>query len=520
MVYKILKIVLILQLGAIYVYGQNTVPVDLAKLSKITLSKSPVVKQNILTVSRENGNLQVQKSAFDYRFNTGISLNNNALNLFEADPRNDLVNEQYKLKSSGANIGLQKTFRSSLMANLTVDYGMASDNLPFNNFSENVGAYMEDHNVSSTFSLTQPLLRGRGRTMVTALEETAKLNLESTDSNVQFANSFELYQMSSAYWQYLMSYKNLMIFHENEARVRRVLEITKELVNSDKRPAGDLAQVQADLANQERQTKTAEQTLYRAQLNLGRTIGLSKEDSKLIGDPLDEFPTIAASGYVENIQEAQIIAIAQHNRADIEATKKMEEALKLQLKFTENNIKPQLNLTGYLNYGGMSMGNGFNRAIESFYRKEGSNLGYGLSLNFAFPFSNHLAKGNLIQSKAALKDREIKTLDLQRNIELNVSIALNNLNNSVEVLGKAKEALKLYQEVYNNEQEKFKNGLTILLNLIQFQERLTFAELDYLRAQQQFAEAILNIRYETGTLLMDKSKGASMGKEVFITIPE
>lgn len=41
-----------------------------------------------------------------------------------------------------------------------------------------------------------------------------------------------------------------------------------------------------------------------------------------------------------------------------------------------------------------------------------------------------------------------------------------------------------YKEAFRNEQEKFQTGLTTLLNVILFQERLTSSELDYLQAQQ------------------------------------
>ena len=61
--------------------------------------------------------------------------------------------------------------------------------------------------------------------------------------------------------------------------------------------------------------------------------------------------------------------------------------------------------------------------------------------------------------------------------------------------------------------------MTILLNLIQFQERLTFAELEYLQAQQQFAVAIVNLRYETGTLLVNKNGESDINKSLFFTIP-
>ena len=122
--------------------------------------------------------------------------------------------------------------RSSLRASLSIDYTNVKDNFPYNRFSQNVGAYFQDHTVSSTFSLTQPILRGRGNKIATALEKASKLNIESTNENAEFSNSFELLQTGSSYWQYVAAYKSLKIFKENEARVRRVLEITQELVKS------------------------------------------------------------------------------------------------------------------------------------------------------------------------------------------------------------------------------------------------------------------------------------------------
>ncbi|MFV0247939.1 MAG: TolC family protein [Tenacibaculum sp.] len=518
--YKFLLFNLVL-FGICKTFSQTTIPVDIVRLSEITLAKNPTIKRNLLSVSNAEGSLQIQKSSFDYQLTSGLFFNDNKQNLFDADARNQFIRNELNIKNAGATIGLQKRFRSSLIANLSMDYGVVTDNFPFNRFNQDVGAYFQDHTVSSTFSLTQPLLRGRGNRIATALERASQLNIESTNENVEFANSFELFQMGAFYWQYVAAYKRLKIFKENEARVRRVLEITQELVKADKRPAGDLAQVQADLANQERQTKLAEQTLFAAKLNLGRSVGLSEKESKQLGDPTDEFPIIVESGYTKNINKAMFINIAQNNREDVFASKKSQEALELQLNLSENNKKPQLDLTGFVNYSGATMGNGLGRALETFSQKEGSNIGYGISLKLTFPINNNLAKGTYVQNEVALKDQQIANENLQRNIDLNVSIALNNLENSVQVLEKAQQSLSFYQEVYNNEQIKFKNGLTILLNLIQFQERLTFAELEYLQAHQQFASAIINLRYETGTLLVANKNGlAGISKDLFYTIPK
>jgi outer membrane protein TolC len=518
MMRKIVTYILVLLIGSM-AFAQNALPVNIVKLSEVTLAESPIVKQNLLTIANAEGGFIIQKSTFDYQLFTDLTLSRTTLNLLGDDPRRDFVDGRITSELARTSIGLQKVFRSSLVANLTIDYDLTNNNSPFNIFNQNIGVTPDNHTVLSTFSLTQPLLRGRGRAIATALEEASKLSLEGADSNAVFANSFELFQMSSAYWQYVAANRNLEIFRENEARVRRVLEITQELVKADKRPAGDLAQVRADLANQERQTTVAEQLLFSAKLNLGRAIGLSEEDSELLGIPLDEFPSIEESGYTATLERAKFLKIAQENRADIIAAKKIQEALELELKFTENSKRPQLDLTGFINYGGMNMGNGLDRAIAAFSRNDGRNFGYGLRLSFSFPLNNNLAKGNYLRSQTALQNQEVVAENLQRNIDLNVSIALNNFENSVQILKKAKEALEYYQQVFNNEQIKFKNGMSIILNLIQLQERLTFAELDYLQAQQQFAESIVQLRFETGTLLVNTNDKSDINKDLFFTIP-
>jgi outer membrane protein TolC len=115
----------------------------------------------------------------------------------------------------------------------------------------------------------------------------------------------------------------------------------------------------------------------------------------------------------------------------------------------------------------------------------------------------------------------IANQNLIRNIDLNVSIALNNLSSSVLILQKAQESLTYSQEVFKNEQVKFQNGLTTLLNVILFQERLTHSELEYIQAQQQFAISIMNLRFETGTLLSpsEDAMSPSIDSETYYRLP-
>jgi outer membrane protein len=518
---RLYKIIFIIILVIYYsnLYGQSKIKCDLIEIASRAFDKNPIMKRSAYTIQDAEANLQLQRSVFDFNSYSGLTLRNSNYNLFDADPRNQYVNKVLKSNTTDFSAGFRKKLRSGQTTDISLNYGFNNSNLPFDSFNQNVGAYWGNHLSTINASLTQPLLRGRGRDIATISERASYFYIENSKRNNEFTNSYEILQIGITYWNYYTAFKSLEIYKQNESRVRDVLGITKELVKADKKPAGDLIQVNADLANQEKQTIRAEQYLYEARINLGREIGLSNEESLLLDTPTNEFPTISTSEYRNNFDKNAFIKIAKEKRGDLKAVKKISEALELQFKLAENNTKPQLDLTGFVFHGSASTGNGIGETFSSFTNNQGRNMGAGAKLTFTFPVNNNLAKGNLAKSNIALNDQKIVNDNLQRNVELNISNALNNLNNSVLVLEKAKEALDNYKEAFSNEQVKFQTGLTTILSLILFQERLTSSELQYLQAYQQFANAIVNLRHETGTLISQDNKGFAIDQKVFYVIP-
>jgi outer membrane protein len=502
-----------------YLYSQTKIKCDLISVSNIAFNKSPILKSSYYAIQDAEANLQVQNGAFDFNLNSALSFQNNSYTLFNADPRNKYIDRYLKSNSIELSTGLQKRFRSSQIVEFSLKYGYNNSNFPFNNFNEYVGSFYGNHSGTINFSLTQPLLKGRGKEITTLSEKVSSLHIDKNKYDYEFTNSYEILQIGIAYWNYYTAFKNLDVYTQNENRVRNLLEITKELIKADKKPASDLAQVNADFTNQERLTVMARQSLYNTRLNLGRAIGLTDEESQQLDDPLNDFPVVAETGYEKTINKSTLIKNAKENRGDLKAIKKNYEAVELQYKLAENNLRPQLDLTGFAFYGSASIGNGVSQTLSSFTNDQGQNIGGGAKLTFSFPLNNNLAKGNYLMSKIALSDQEVINENTLRNIELNINIALNNLHNSVLILEKAKESLVFHQEAFNNEQIKFKTGLTTLLDLMLFQERLTFSELEYLGAQQQFSNAIINLRHETGTLISQDNLGFTLTQNVFYTVP-
>jgi len=510
----------ILLISSTILYSQSKIKCDLIEVSSIAFNKSPTLKIANYSITNAEANFQVQKSIFDFNLNSEITYKNDKYNLFDADSRNKFVDKTLKSNSFGVSTSLGKTLRSGQIVDLSLKYNYNNSNYPYNNFNEFVGPFYGNHLSTINLQLTQPLLRGRGAKITTALEKASVFYINKSKYDYEFTNSYEIEQIGIAYWNYYTSYKSLAIYIQNENRVREVLNMTIELVKADKKPESDLAQVNADLSNQERQTATAKQDLYNARLNLGRVIGLIDEDSQRLDIPVNDFPTILESGYDGTINKNALIKIAKDNRGDIKANGEEYKAIELQYLVATNNLKPQLNLSAFAFYGSASVGNGVDKSWASITNNQGQDVGGGAKLTFSFALNNNLAKGNYSLSKIALQNQSTINENTNRNIELNIDIAVNNLINSVLILEKSKEAFGFCQNAYDNEQIKFQAGLTTLLNLMIFQEKLTSSELQNLNAQQQFSNAIIALRHETGTLISKEDLGFKVTQNAFYTIPK
>jgi len=500
-------------------YSQSKIGCNLIEVSTIAFSKNPNIKIANYAIQNAEGNLQIQKSIFDFNLNSEVAYKNDKYNLFTADPRNKHVNKAVRSNSLDVSTGLLKTFRSGQILDVSLKYNYNDSNYPYNNFNELVGPFYGNHFSTVNFQLTQPLLRGRGAKITTALEKASVFYINKSKYDSEFTNSYEIEQIGIAYWNYYTTYKSLAIYIQNENRVREVLNMTIELVKADKKPESDLAQVNADLSNQERFTAAAKQDLYNARLNLGRTIGLTDEESQRLDIPVNDFPTILESGYTETINKEKLIDIAKENRGDLKANGEEFKAIELEYMVATNNLKPELNLSAFAFYGSASVGNGVEKSWSSLTNNQGRDSGGGAKLTFSFPLNNNLAKGNYAIRKTALQNQSTINENTQRNIELNIDMAINNLINNALIVKKSEEAYGFCLNAYNNEQIKFQAGLTTLLNLMIFQERLTSSELQNLSAREQFSNAILTLRHETGTLISKEQIGFKITQDAFYTIP-
>ena len=289
-----------------------------------------------------------------------------------------------------------------------------------------------------------------------------------------------------------------------------IVKETKTYIKAGNRPESDLTQTLANLSDKKIQRIAAEQVLFTRKQNLGNSMGFDFMQSQNISAPSDSFLQIDKK-IVDKIYSStsQIIKKALNNRSDYLQLTEEEMQKKLLVKAAKNNTLPQIDLNMGAGYTGLDEGDGVGCAGSAFSNNiKGFN--YTVSLNFNVFIENNTAKSILFQRKSELKQIEIRKQGLRKEISSHILIAIDGLKNSLKSLLTAEESVTYYKRTLNNEEKKFKLGIATLFDLIQSEEKLTNSTLKLIAAKLDYATAMAQLKYETGSIVRKNGKSFSV----------
>jgi outer membrane protein len=364
--------------------------------------------------------------------------------------------------------------------------------------------------------VTLPLLRNRGRAVVDAQEIAAGKELD--------ASSYDLSQLASqlidgtvtAYWSYLGALQSLDVYRESEQRGAQLLDNVRELVRADIIARIELENGVANFASRTANRIQAEQAVVGSAQALAVAIGVSADEILSLPAPSDNYPdglkqpllTITPAALKSYIQ------LALSRRADYIAAKVRVAEAQAILVYARNQIKPQLNIVGNMGYAGLQEATRFDKYLSSVFQNI-YGPSYTAGLQYTFPLGNHAAKGQLMETEAAVQQEVLHVNDTARQLASNVVTAATGLNSSVLQLEKAAEASASFGRALDGEREKLRFGAASVLDILQTEDRYVTARLDEISARVTYAEAIANFRFATGTYLAPDKPVQSVGREAF-----
>ena len=383
---------------------------------------------------------------------------------------------------------LRKYFRSGLTVEPTLRYQRASQT-----------PYPETANRADiALNAAYPLLRGRGRDVVTANERAGILGVQVSSQDLHQLQAERVLTTVAAYWSYVAAQKRLDILVQSEARTEQLVQETQALIEADKRPAADIKQAQANLAGRTASRLDAEATLFQAGRELGLSMGLPYEEIDRLPAPTDGFPVIPEEAVVP--PEDVLLREALRRRTDLQAAQGRQNQSRILVNASTDALKHRLDLNVGLGFSGFTAGD----RLWDYWTPFGNNVhgvNASMALAFEWPMKNDEAAGRLQHAAATLEQATIAASDLQRTILTDVSVARDDVARRASQVQNSRRAADLYRQAIEDERQKQQLGTSTILDLIVTEDRLTSSLLSELSATYAYAVAVARLRFESGVLL-------------------
>jgi outer membrane protein TolC len=466
----------------------------------LRLNPNIALQQQQLLVNR--GNELIAQGQFD-AIVTGAITRSRDLRPLREDEKGSLAfftGSTFNSQVSNAltySVGVDRTLQSGVTVGANVGVTTLFDNV---SGASNIPAQTAGR---LSFNVRAPLLRNFGTEATTANLVAAEAEVAAAQYDLVFSNAQTLLNTTLAYWDYLAQLRRLEIARDAERRSLRLVEETRRLIEADQQPAADSQLVLANSSDRLRARISAEQALADARRNLALQIGLTPERLVDMPPPADDFPRYTGQPLALNAPIGYLLDLALLRRADFVAAKHRERAARRRVDAARNGLKPQLDFI---------LGVGYDTLVES---RAPFNLGQvagtnrvgpsvNATLSAQLPWRNSAAEGIFLAQSATLSASLIRVRNLSDVIGSNIHTDAQALVNSGRALTQSVETSRYYTQAVENERTRRRLGLVTLIDVINFEDRLTDALAAEVQARQAYANAIAQLRFDLGTIVTER----------------
>ncbi|WP_407934969.1 TolC family protein [Flavobacterium arundinis] len=315
--------------------------------------------------------------------------------------------------------------------------------------------------------------------------KAARSTREFYQVNAQLTEEQVIERVANNYYQVYVQRQQLAIIDSTYRNTTKVRDIIKGQFDNGLARKIDLDRMNVNLSN----INTQRQQLINA-------VQLQENALKFyMGMPIETPITLPET-------EFTVTPIALNDspdttiRSEYQVLKKQEQLLFYQKKSIIAEYYPSLSLTAGYNYIGQgSQLPLFAKPSDGVYWSDYSSIGVNLKVPI---FNGFGTRSRVRQATIDLKNIEEDLKDTKLSLDLAFENAKTQINNSIITIDNQRENAKLAQEVLDNTQNNYQNGLATLTDLLD-------AENSYIEAQNNYTSALLD--FKLAEIQLIKSKG-------------
>lgn len=332
-------------------------------------------------------------------------------------------------------------------------------------------------------NLTQNLF---DQTVFTGLK-AAKTTREFYNINAELTDEQVIERVASAYYDVFVQKEQLETIDSSLVTIQKTRDIIKSLWENGLARKIDLDRAEVQVTN----LQTNRQQLINA-------VKLKENALKFfMGMPIVQPIELAEEDFQV---EPPLLpeTSASENRTEMKVLSKQKELLQLQVSARKAAYYPTLSLTAGYNYMGQGdrfpIGSGLDDGV---YWSDFASIG----LNLRIPIFNGFAtKARVSQADIELRTLEEDIKNTQLNLDLEYQNAKSQMENNYIAIENQEKNVNLAQEVVNNTENNYRQGLATLTDLLESQNALIDARNNYSNALLQYKLAEIQLLKSQGNL--------------------
>ena len=401
--------------------------------------------------------------------------------------------------AAGASLAQQLPFHG---ANYTVNWNNSrfTSTDPSNIFNPRLSS-----NVQAIFQ--QPLLRNFSIDQIRQQVAVSKKVRDLSDINLESVVTQTLRNVRNAYWDLSYAINNLKAQQESLALSKQSLKDNQKRVEIGTMAPIDIVQAQAEVANNESNVIVAEAAIKQAQDALRALIldPASPDVWNVVFEPTD-----APSFDARPIDLDAAVRNALDKRSDVRGAKNALEQSDINIKYYNNQIKPDVNaqvtygavgIAGTQAVGGRDPLTGLATPVEFVARSFGSALGdafsnaypqWAVGVQIGYPFGANTAHANLARVRLEYEQAQAQLKNMEMQVTTQVRSAARNVQSSQQLVQSARASRELQEKKLEAEEKKLAAGMSSPFFVVQAQRDLSLARTVEIRAISDYNKSLVD----------------------------
>ncbi len=453
--------------------GQATIT-SLAELLTNTVANAPELAQAELDVAIAEARILEASARDDWQANAGLEVSYNHADSLGIDSRVGVI-------ASGSLTRLLPT-GGAFSVGGQVDY----------NRTRPSAAAAYDWTDSLTATLTQPLLRGRGRDLAYYELNRAGLQRDAARLTRQVSAISVVQSVVAAYWDLVLAEQEVAIAEASLGLAEERLRLTKAGIKGGKVADAEALAVEQAIATRTEELLAAELAIVDRSIVLRRATGLPIGNDQLVLRVDAAVSPDDRSWTLGNLLDAAYAASPELARLTFD-----QKTTELDIEVTKNGLLPQLDAA--LTLGASGSDDGAGTALKNMATFDDYQI--TAKLTYQQSLGARDVRGRLLAAQGQLEKVRVTGADIKQQLAQGLSRAIGNLELAKRRVALAERTIELAQRNIEVELTRFGLGKSTNFDVLQRQDELKQARLRRVRALIDWRKAEGTVMALTGELL-------------------